>query len=308
MSQPGIAPQPLDVLARDWSAPGARWERGPGDLPFLVVTTDQGRARLTAYGAHLCEWTPAEQATPVLFVSPRSVFAPGKAIRGGVPVCFPWFANHPTDPGKPSHGFARTRPWEVVRVTRDDGAGVVVELRLVSDDGTRALWDADFEARLTMALGTSLAMTFEVVNAGARELAYEAALHSYFTVGDVERIAIRGLEGAAFIDKADGMKQKVHGAAPLALTGETDRVFLDTVATCVIDDAALGRRIHVAKSGSMATVVWNPGPTKGETIADVGQDAWRRFVCVETANCGAHAVRLAPGVRHAMTARVHVTG
>jgi len=308
MSQPGIAPQPFDVLARDWIAPGARWERGPGDLPFLAVTTESCRARLTAYGAHLCEWTPAAHAPPVLFVSPRSAFAPGTAIRGGVPVCFPWFANHPTDPGKPSHGFARTRPWDVVRVTRDEGAGLVAELRLASDDRTRALWDAEFDARLTIALGSSLAMTFEVVNLGDREIAYEAALHSYFTVGDVERIAIGGLEGAAFIDKVDGMKRKVHGVAPLALTGETDRVFLDTAATCVIDDAELGRRIHVAKSGSMATVVWNPWRTRAETIADVGADVWRRFVCVETANCGVHAIRLAPGARHTMAARVHVTG
>lgn len=307
MRQPRNPAQPLDVLACDCSAPGARWERGPGDLPLLIIATGRCRARLTAYGAHLCEWTPAGQATSALFVSPRSVFAPGKAIRGGVPVCFPWFATHPTDPGEPSHGFARTRPWDVVRVT-GEADGVVAELRLASDEATKAHWEADFEARLTLSIGAALAMTFAVVNRGARAIAYEAALHSYFAVGDVERVAIRGLEGATFIDKVDGMKEKVQAAAPLALTGETDRVFLNTTASCVIDDAALGRRIHVEKSGSMATVVWNPWRTKAETIGDVGPDAWRRFVCVETANCGIHRVRLAPGARHAMTARVHVTG
>lgn len=308
MSQPRGPRQPLDVLRRDFATSGAQWERGPGDLLFLVVATEQCRARLTAYGAHLCEWTPAGQATSALFVSPRSVFGAGQAIRGGVPVCFPWFANHPTEPRKPSHGFARTRLWDVVGVTREPDGGVVVELRLASDAATKAHWDADFEARLTLSMGTALAMTFAVVNRAAHAITYEAALHSYFTVGDVERVAIRGLEGATFIDKVDGMKEKVHGAARVALTGETDRVFIETSATCVIDDAALDRRIHVEKTGSMATVVWNPWRTKADTIADLGGDAWRRFVCVETANCGIHTIRLAPGARHAMTARVHVAG
>jgi glucose-6-phosphate 1-epimerase len=284
---------------------GVTREAGPGGLPFLVVDTDRCRARLSSYGAQLCEWTPAGQSTSVLFLSPHAVFAPGKAIRGGVPICFPWFANHPTDRTKPAHGFARTRTWRVGDVTRGDAGAVRIALQLASDAETRALWDAEFAASLTLSLGASLTMTFEAENNGATDIGYEVALHTYLAVGDVGRIRIRGLERTRYIDKVDGGTEKRAADAPLTLTGDTDRVFLDTTATCTVEDPVLRRRIVVAKEGSPATVVWNPGREKGLGVADIG-DAWQRFVCVETACCAPHAVRLAPRARHAITARVDV--
>ena len=302
MSSPSI-----EALARDFVAAGARWETGPGDLPFLIIETDQCSARVTPYGGHLCTWTPTGQPHPVLFLSPRSPFAPGKAIRGGVPVCFPWFGPHASDPAKPAHGFARTRMWDVAGVTADAAGAVTVDFRLRADAETRALWDADFEAHLVLGLGRSLEMTFEVTNRGADTIAYEAALHSYFTVADVERIRVHGLVRTPYLDKVDAFREKVHGNGPIVLAGETDRVFLHTAATCTIDDPGLARRTRIEKSGSLATVVWNPGRAKGEAMADVGPDAWRGFVCLETAQCGVHAVPLAPGARHAMSARVDVS-
>jgi D-hexose-6-phosphate mutarotase len=286
---------------------GVEWEDGPGGLPFLVVETDRCRARLTPYGAHVCEWTPAGQATSALFLSPRATFAAGKAIRGGVPVCFPWFANHPTDATKPAHGFARTRLWQVADIGRngDDDVGVV--LRLTSDAETRAYWPAEFVATLTVSLGRSLAMTLEVENTGADEIAYESALHTYLTVGDVEGISIHGLKRTRFVDKVDGFQEKTAGDTPIAIAGEVDRVYLDTPATCTVDDPVLGRRIRIEKRHSQATIVWNPGHQKAQGVADIGGEAWQRFVCVETANCGPHVVRLAPRARHAMTARIDVT-
>ena len=284
---------------------GVEWDDGPGGLPFLVVKTDRCRARLTPYGAHVCEWTPAGQTTSALFLSPRATFAAGKAIRGGVSVCFPWFANHPTDATKPAHGFARTRMWDVGDVTRDDDGDVRVTFRVTSDAATQALWPADFVATLTVTLGLSLAITLEVENAGADDITYESALHTYLTVGDVEQIRIHGLERTRFLDKVEGTKTKVSDEAPIAIHGEIDRVYLDTAATCSVEDAVLGRRIHIEKRGSQATVVWNPGREKGQAVSDIG-DFWRTFVCVETASCGPHAVRLAPGARHAMTAHLSV--
>ena len=149
-------------------------------------------------------------------------------------------------------------------------------------------------------------MTLTVLNRGANAIAYEAALHSYFAVGDVETIAIRGLGGARFVDKVDRLAEKVQGSGPVSVRGEIDRVFLETSATCEVEDPVFRRRVRIEKSGSLATVVWNPGPVKGPAIADLGNDLWRHFVCVETANCGIHEVRLAPGGRHAMSARVSV--
>jgi len=282
-----------------------RREEGPGGLPFLVVETERCRARLTPYGAHLCEWTPASQTASAIFLSPRAVFGGGRAIRGGVPVCFPWFAAHPSDPAKPSHGFARTRMWRVGDVTRGDAGDVRIVLHLVSDAETRALWDGAFAATLTLSLGASLEMTFALENTGGAELTYEVALHTYLAVGDVAQVRVHGLERTRFVDKVDGMREKATGDEPLAFTDEVDRIFLDTTAACTVDDPVLGRRIRVEKSGSPVTVVWSPGPRKGLAVSDLG-DAWRGFVCVETAHCAPRPVRLAPGARHAMTARLVV--
>src|SRR5262245_21644657 len=281
------------------------WTNGPGGLSFLRVETEQCAARLTSHGAQLCEWMPVGQS-PVLYMSPYAVFAPGTPIRGGVPISFPWFASHPTDPSKPAHGFARTRTWQVIEVTREATGDVRIVLRLEADDATRALWASTFTLSLTVSLGATLAMTAEVENVGHEAIAYELALHTYLAVGDVEAVSIRGLEGARFVDKVDGGKDKVAGDEPLRIAGETDRVFLDTTATAVIDDPVLGRRLRVQKRGSDATVVWNPGRDRARTMRDIGEDGWRGFVCVETANVGPHAVRLAPGARDAMTAQIEV--
>jgi glucose-6-phosphate 1-epimerase len=270
-----------------------------GVLPFLDVHTARCRARVTPFGAQVCEWTPAGQASPVLFLSPRVILSGARPIRGGVPVCFPWFGDHPSDATKPAHGFVRTRMWDIAEVTRDDDVRMV--FRLGADAETRALWDAEFVATLTVTLSTTLTMAFEVRNDGGADITWEAALHTYLAVGDVSAIRIAGLERTRYLDKPSGFREKRTDDDTLTFAGEMDRVFLDTEASCTIDDPLLHRRLVVAKRGSRATVVWNPGHEKGEAVPDIG-DAWNSFVCVETANCGPHAVRLAPRAAHVMTA------
>jgi len=240
-------------------------------------------------------------------MSPRAVFAAGTPIRGGVPISFPWFAAHPTDATKPAHGFARTRTWQVAGVTREGGGDVRVVLRLAADAETRALWSPAFALSLTLSLGAALELTAEVENIGDDAIVYELAMHTYLAVGDVAAVRIRGLEGTRFVDKVDGGKEKVAGAEPLAITGEVDRVFLDTTSTCIVDDPGLARRLSVEKRNSRATVVWNPGRDRARGMRDIGEDAWRGFVCVEVANVGPHAVRLPPRAHHAMSARMAVS-
>ena len=149
-------------------------------------------------------------------------------------------------------------------------------------------------------------MALEVVNTSPTPFTFEAALHTYLAVGDIRAVGVTGLEDTAYIDKVDGMTRKRHGAEPLRLTGETDRVFLGTTARCVVDDRALDRRLIVDKTGSASTVVWNPWSTKAAGIADLEPDDWRRMVCVETANAADDAVTLAAGARHVMTATLRV--
>jgi glucose-6-phosphate 1-epimerase len=313
-----MTPQTLADLQRDFPLPGARFERGPADLPVLVVDNDACGARVFPYGGHVAAWAPAGQA-PVLFMSDRftnetGVFVAGKAIRGGVPVCFPWFGARRDDPkpdGRPSpaHGFARTRSWRVDDVSVEDNGSIGVALTLAADDETRASWDAPFEASLLVSLGPTLSIDLEVRNLGDAEIAYEAALHTYVAVGDVERAALHGLERARFFDKVEGSVEqavKQAGADPLVLTGETDRVFQGTRSAVVVDDPVLRRHVRVEKSGSLTTVVWNPWLVKAQAMPDLGGEAWRRFVCVEAANTGSNAVVLPGRAVHRLGTRLSV--
>jgi glucose-6-phosphate 1-epimerase len=280
---------------------------GQGGQPRVRVTGARADAELYLQGGHLTQWQP-RGAAPVLFLSSRAAYAPGKAIRGGVPVVFPWFGPHPTDRGAAMHGFARTAPWRLVGSGPGPADSVVLELALEDDAATRAVWPPAFALRYRVGVGDTLELALEIANTSSVPFTFEAALHTYLAVGDVRAVGITGLEHTTYIDKVDGMARKRHGAEPLRLTGETDRVFVGTRARCVVDDRALGRRLVVDKTGSATTVVWNPWAAKTAGIADLEPDDWRRLICVETANAADDAVTLPAGARHVMTATLCVAG
>jgi glucose-6-phosphate 1-epimerase len=277
---------------------------GLDGLTRLRITTASGEAEIVLQGAHVTHFQPAG-AGPVLFISRSSFFAPGKPIRGGIPVCFPWFAGRAGHPELPAHGFARVRIWEVESLTETNRSTTAV-IRLASDEQTRALWPHEFVARLRVEVGSQLTLTLEVGNTGTTPFQFEEALHTYFQVADVREVAVTGLEDAAYLDKTDGQRRKVLGAEPLRLTAETDRIFPGSKADCVLDDPGLKRRIVIEKSGSKTTVVWNPWVTKAAAMPDFGDDEWPQMLCIETANAGDDAITLAPGARHAMTTTIRL--
>jgi glucose-6-phosphate 1-epimerase len=280
-----------------------RFEEAQG-LVRAVVASPHMEGEVHLQGAHVARYRPAAERHPVLFVSAKSLYAPGKAIRGGVPLIFPWFGAKADNPSAPQHGFARVAPFAVESVWSEPGGGVTVVLRLAADDGTRRAWPHEFVARYRVTMGDALELGFEVENRSAGPFTYEEALHTYLTVGDIRQATIEGLAGTAFIDKVDGFTRKREGRAPIRLAGETDRVYLDTTATCTVDDPVLGRRLVVDKQGSASTVVWNPWAEKAKGLADLGDDEWSRMVCIETANAADNAVTLAPGARHELRAVV----
>jgi glucose-6-phosphate 1-epimerase len=292
----------IDQLQARFGRSGrVRFEPGAGGLARAVVTASESEAHVYLHGAHVTHWQPRGE-TPVLFLSARSAFAAGKAIRGGVPLIFPWFGARAGDPTAPAHGFARAAAWTLDEVDTPDDGSVMLTLRLDASDATRAVWPHGFAVRYRVAVGPALALTLEVENADAAPFVFEEALHTYLAVGDVRTAAITGLAGTSYIDKVDRMTRRTEGPAPLVLTGETDRVYLGTRATCVVDDPAGGRRLVVEKAGSEATVVWNPWAERARAFADLGDDEWPGFVCIETANAADHAVTLEPGARHVMAA------
>lgn len=284
--------------------PGVTLQPGRGGFDALRIQTAACSGEITLYGAHVTGWQP-RGAAPVIWMSAASVFAVGRPIRGGVPVCCPWFGPHPSESNAPPHGLARLRAWDLDAVRRDDEAIVVVlSLRIVAQH--EPLWLHDCLLSLRASFGRELTLELDVRNVGATTAPLGEALHSYFAVGDIRQVAVEGLAGAVYVDKARGGERCVQDGAPIRFAGETDRAYLDTEATTTIVDAALGRRILVEKAGSRTTVVWNPWLAKARAMPDFDADEWSSMLCVETANALDNALTLGPGAQHRMRARIRV--
>ncbi len=268
-------------------------------LERMVLGGSTAEAHIYPQGAHVTHYARRGER-PLLFLSARSLFEPGKAIRGGVPVIFPWFGARSGHTGSPSHGFARTALWQVESPPREEGGVATTTLRLDADAATRALWPHDFTCRYRIRAGEGLELVLEVTNPSAEAWTFEAALHTYLAVGDAATATLTGLDGATFIDKMEGLARRTLASGPWRLTGETDRVFVATRATVVVDDPAWRRRLVVDKQGSATTIVWNPWAAGAVRLSDLADDEWQAMLCVETANAADDAVTLAPGGRHEM--------
>ncbi len=292
--------QDIDTLNRQFALPGSlHFVHGSGDLPVAEIQTAQASARVALQGAHLLAWQPAG-AAPVIWLSPSAVFAPGQPVRGGVPVCWPWFGARE---GLPAHGFVRTRLWQVREASMDPAGQVVLRLGLQDDADTRALWDHAFDLELLVSIGTTLSLTLTSRNTGEQPLTITDALHTYFCVEDIHQTTVQGLDGCDYLDKVHGFARGRQTGA-VEFTGETDRIYVDTTADCVIEDRVQQRNIRVSKSGSSSTVVWNPWREK--TFADMAAGGYRQMLCVETCNAGPDQITLAPGRSHALSATVSV--
>ncbi len=280
-----------------------RFEAGPGGLPAVYIANVHTQAALVLQGAHVLSYQPRGQE-PVLWASSFGHFAPGRPIRGGIPVCWPWFGAHPADPAKPGHGFVRTALWEVLSTRSEADGSTRIELGLADSPATHALWPHFFALRLAAVVGPQLQVELRIHNTGPEAFTCSGALHSYFSVSEAASIAICGLEGCAYTDKLDGQRQLQDG--PVRIAAETDRVYLDTAAECRILDPGLKRAIRLAKAGSRTTVVWNPWIAKAARLEDFGDHEYRRMVCVETANAPPDLIALSPGAEHCLQTSIRV--
>ncbi len=297
----------LSSLNDHFAIPGVLRFQEANGLVRAEITTPEATATVYLQGAHITHWQPAAQA-PVLFLSRKSDLLPGKPIRGGVPIAFPWFANdrNPTryqgKPG-PSHGFARVQPWTVAFAALA-GADLHLTLTLGPTPMSRDMGFGQFRLAYQITVGRSLSLQLTVANDADAPLVFEEALHTYFAVADIHEVSLTGLEPTTFIDKTDGMRQKPSSHAPLTFTGPTDRVYPDTSATCVIHDHLARRSVTNTKTNSNTTVVFNPW----REMPDLGPDEWHELLCVETVNAGKNAITLAPKSAHTMQAKITVGG
>lgn len=289
---------------RSLEIPGiAEIVEGNGGLPKLRIASPACAGEIYLHGAHITSWRPAGEEE-VLFLSAESRWEDGHAIRGGIPISFPWFAHRDDNPKAPDHGFVRTKAWQLDAIADVAGA-IVVSMSTGSDEATRRWLPAEFRLVLRAAFGKELSVELTVANTGGTSLSFEEALHSYFRVGNIEVARTRIPDALRYIDKTDSHQTKTQ-LGDILLASETDRVYLDTRDEIELEDPVLKRRVRIAKGNSRTTVVWNPWTQKARSLSDLGDDEWMRMICVEPSNVSDFAVNLAPGQQHTMKIVVRI--
>jgi D-hexose-6-phosphate mutarotase len=272
---------------------------GNGGLTKINVTTGRSSAEIYLHGAHITGFQKNGEP-PLLFMSRLNRFDPAKPIRGGVPICFPWFGQRKDDV---AHGFARITEWNLTKTSATpDGATLNFRLPTPPD---RAAW-RKLRTEFIVTVSSKLTMELVVTNDSAdKAIEIENCLHTYFHVGDIARVSIAGLRGAPFDDFAAGAGgvRKVENDSVLRITKEINRVYPDTTGTVEIRDEKFCRKIRIEKSGSADTVVWNPWTT--QLMSDFDPVEHSRMVCVESGNVKQNKIPLTPG--KASTLRVELS-
>ena len=274
------------------------FKEDPNGFIYTDIANDSAKAQVYLHGAHITSYIPKCEE-PVIFLSPKSLFEPGKAIRGGIPISWPWFADHPTDKTKPAHGFARTSEWEVRGTRQLSGRETQITLGINDEETTYEIWRHRFDLEIAITVGKELNVELAMTNTDKEEYVITCAFHTYYHVGDVNEVSILGLENKEYIDKVDNFTTKTQEGS-VRITKETDRIYLNTSNDCLLEDRSLDRKIRISKKGSNSTVVWNPWGEKAKGMKDLGNDDYNKFVCVESTNAGDDIITIAPGGKHVL--------
>lgn len=272
----------IDTLNAQFAIPNhLSFIAGKGDIPLIVINNAHAIATVSLLGGQVLTYQ-LHNEVPVLWLAETAYHRIGKANRGGVPISWPWFSKHKTDASKPAHGFLRTMLWEVVETVTTDSGGTRITMAILENEETRQWWSHPFRVTVQITIDDALDVVVTAHNLSAESVAWGAALHTYFYVSDVEQVRVSGLDGVRYDDTV--IHQLAVQAGDVLFSAETDRIYLDTTATTTIHDPILKRNIHVAKSNSNTTVVWNPGTTAQKP--DLVAGAYRNFVCIEAVKTG----------------------
>lgn len=279
---------------------------GKGGLPFIQISNAHADALVSVYAGQVLSFTP-KGASDLLFVSDKAYYAEGKAIKGGVPICWPWFGADPEGKGRPAHGFMRNRMWEVWGSQANADGSTSVTLGVASSPETQAIWPHAFKLAMEITVGKTLQLALVTHNTGDTAFTITQAMHTYFAVGDIAQTTVTGLDGTQYIDKAAGANGAIKPqAGGVTLSAEVDRVYLGVPAELAIADGAAQRTIRISSGGNKTAVVWNPWAAIAASMADLQDDDYLRFVCVETANAADDVVEVPAGGEFRLTAEYGV--
>ncbi len=277
---------------------------GANGIVIADLSSSFSTCKISLYGAHVLSFIP-EGGADLLMVSEKSFFGKGQPIRGGIPVCFPWFGVHSSNSELPNHGFARLLNWEVIASNKCNDGAISLKLGLSSNEKTFELWPFTFYTELEVIVGKQLELKWVIKNNGDSAFDISHALHSYFAVKDVADIRVEGLEGTSFIDSTKGGELKNGEGFPVIINMEVNRIYLDTNSECKVVDKKQNTTIRIKKTGSNSTIVWNPWAENCKKISDFGDDEYKQFVCVESGNVKKNSLMLKPGQLHLTTLMIY---
>ncbi len=275
-------------------------------LQYLEIDNPLAVARVALQGAHVMHWQPRTEAQPVLWLSEHARYVRGRSIRGGVPICWPWFGAHPTDSTLCTHGFARVIPWQLLAAEHmaSDATRLVLQMQVTPE--TQRQLSYPFRLVVTITLGKRLRLDLATTNLAHHPFVIGEALHTYFNISDIDNVSIMGVEDCVYSDKVLNYARRVE-AAEIGFSGEFDRVYLDHAGDCVLHDPGFGRRLRIAKSGSRSTVIWTPWAEKAHATGDMGQgEEWRHMICIESANALENMMVINPGHTHVLSAEYSI--
>jgi glucose-6-phosphate 1-epimerase len=294
----------ISDLNQQFGIPGiVQIVHGNGGLAMVSITSPFASAEIYLHGAQVTSWKPAG-ADETIFLSEFSHWQDGNAIRGGIPICFPWFRAKRDDPQAPAHGFVRTREWQLDAVRVEQSGSVAVVLSTASDESTRRWWPHEFHAQYRVSVGNTLRLELTIRNTGPNGLLFEEALHTYFLVGDAQTVRVRGLDRTAYLDNTDGNGEKIQ-SGDVTFSSPTDNAYLDAHGPLALIDPVFHRILRTEKEHSATTVVWNPWKQGAIALTDFGDEEWRSMACVEASNILSAAVALLPGAEHTLRATLH---
>ncbi len=271
------------------------------DYPIIQISNSKASASIALHGAHLIDFTPLDQQA-VIFTSESAVYRQGKAIRGGIPICWPYFNAHPSEADFPSHGIARNRFWQLLSIdAQADSHTLTFEMPIHEED--LKIIGGPCKLIATFVISDSLSVSLTTTNTGPEDLIIGGALHSYFHIGSIDQATLSGLNEVSYLDTLNDQTSIQHGS--LSFSQEFDRVFIPSAHPTTIHDPNLKRKLFVTKENSLATTVWNPWIDKSEGMADLGNDDYQRFLCIEAINWREDLRTIPPGESHSLVQHIH---
>ncbi len=277
--------------------------QGKGGLPFIRVNNRFCDAEISLLGGQVLSFRRKDQEKAVLFCSDAAYFEHGKGIKGGAPVCWPWFGDHPE--GRGAHGFARSNLWCVDSIERDDCEVIELALRLPIEAFAQYPEWQGVRLSTQIRVGKWLTIALITENGSDKPVSLSQALHTYFQVSDSRTISIEGLENNTYLDKPSNLQRQPATGKAIAVDAEVDRIYEDVHSPIKLIDAVWNRSITLTSEGSASAVVWNPWVEKSKAMSDFGDEEYINMVCIETTNAAADTRELAAGQSHTMQVKIH---